>query len=97
MDSALHIRDWVSVGMFGLAIMGAIATYFKTMSNMRHETQIQFSAFQKEITEFGKELREEIRSQYATKEETRFQHETLLDIKDQLKYLNAKLEAKRLV
>lgn len=83
-------KDWISLAMFILAMIGAAGTYFKTMSDMRHETQTQFS-------EFGEKIRREIREQYATKEETRFQHDTLDEIKQQLRDLNQKLELKRLV
>jgi squalene cyclase len=83
-------RDYIAAAMFGISMLGAAASYFKAMSDVRNEIQVSIGAL-------AEKLRDETRSQYATKEETRFQHEILIEIKSQLKELNMKLEQKRLV
>lgn len=80
-------RDWVGMGMFGISIVGAATSYFKAISDVRHEIQVS-------IGSLAKELREESRSQYATKEEAKFQHEILVEIKADLKDIKRQLESR---
>ena len=83
-------RDWIALGLFGVSILGAVTSYVKAISDVRGEIKDAISGL-------SEKLRDESRAQYATKEEARFQHETLLEIKQQLRELNQKLEQKRLV
>lgn len=52
---------------------------------MRHDLE-------RSIYRATEKIRDEMRLQYATKEETKFQHESLVEIKAALKEINLKLE-----
>jgi len=81
----LTVQEWTSVAMFGFSILGAVLSYFKTTTDMRHDLE-------RSIYRATEKIRDEMRLQYATKEETKFQHESLVEIKTALKEINLKLE-----
>lgn len=83
-------KDWLGVGMFGLSILGAVTSYVKAISDVRSEITTA-------IADLAEKLRDESRNQYATKEEAKFQHEILTEIKLDLKEIKRKLESNRLV
>lgn len=70
----LNIQLLISVGMFVISMSGAIGGYYKSIYDIR-----------KEINEEGKEIREEIKANYATKEETKFIQSAILEMKADIK------------
>ena len=73
-----EIQSYVFIGGFLINFIAAIGSYFKALGDIRHEIQ-------RAMYDQGEKLRDEFQKQYATKEEARFIHESLLEIKISLK------------
>lgn len=77
---------WViDVAFLVIALSGAVASYMKSVSDIRHEIQ-------EAIAKLADKLREEARAIYASKEEFSFLRENLTEIKISLKEIMAKVE-----
>ena len=69
-----NINAMISIAMFLMSMGGAIGGYHKSIYDIR-----------KEITDEGKQIRFEIRENYATKEETRFIQAAIIEMKSDVK------------
>lgn len=72
--------------LFVFSIIGSVSSYIMSMSDIRQ--QIQTSMYQQ-----AEKLRDEMRSQYATKDEVINQKDLLKEIKTDLKEIKGKLDA----
>jgi len=85
----LDLKMWVMVGMFFLSFSSSVGSYFKTMSDLRHEIQ---NSLYSQANTLRKEIRQEMKEEYASKEETKFIQKSLAEIQSQLHLINQKLD-----
>lgn len=84
-ERGIDMKNWISVGMFLLAIFGSVASYFKSMSDIRQE--ISRSIYEQAVS-----IRREMKSEFASKEEAKYIQLSLAEIKAQLASINQKLD-----
>ena len=94
-EKFIDLKMWVNIGMFGLAIVGAIGSYFKTTGEIRQEIQISRQNFLELLADNTEKLRLEMREQYATKESAAFVNNSLTEIKSDLKEIKGQLNTRR--
>ena len=73
-----NINTYFIIGGFLLTFGSSIGSYFKAIGDIRQEIQTT-------LYKQSQELRADIQSQYATKEETRFIQSSLSEIKSDIK------------
>lgn len=91
----VDLKMWLNIGMFGLAICGAIGSYYKTTSEIREEIQTARQNFLETLTQNNEKMRAEMRDQYATKESSSFVNASLQEIKSDLKEIKGQLNTRR--
>jgi len=81
------INTYVILGSLLFTVVGGMGSYFKAISDIRQELSLALY----NQTEM---LRKEFQANYATKEETRFIKEAIMDIKSDLKEIKSSLVKK---
>lgn len=84
-DKYSDIKLGIAVVLFLLSFAGSVGSYFKTTYDIKYELQAA-------MRDWDKSLRMELRALYATKEETKFQHEKLEQIQKDIDSIHQKLD-----
>ncbi len=92
-EKFLDLKMWIQLGMFVLAIGGAIGSYFKTTSEIQGQIQLVRQDLSQALVNNSEKIRSEIKDQYATKESANFVNMTLQEIKGDLKEIKGKIDA----
>lgn len=89
MKAKPNVQSWLSVaissGMLLLAFTGAVGSFYKSMSVYQQTALDARQETQKVIASEIKELRNEIKSNYATKEEINFIQNSMSEMKNDVK------------
>ncbi len=91
----MDVKMWINVVLFGIAIAGATASYFKTTSAIDDKVTKGIAENKKNMEDAIRDLRMEVRQTYATKESSEFQKETLLRIEGDIKEIKGTLGRER--
>jgi len=86
--NTIDVKMWILIGGFILSFSAAIGSYFKAVSDIRNENQAS-------IYQVAEKIRLEMSSNYATKIETTFTRESLMEIKSDIKEIKGRLEARK--
>lgn len=73
-----NLNTYLLLGGFLLTFTTSVGSYFKAIGDIRQEIQMT-------LYKQAQEIRADIQSQYATKEETRFIQNSLTEIKSDIK------------
>lgn len=90
----IDVKMWLTIGMFGISLIGAISSYFKSTGDIRVDLKAQKEDMQTMVFQAIEKIRTEVRETYATKESAQFQNETLQEIKADVKEIKGRLGRK---